>query len=55
MLKKWLSMIKAKKRQILSLVGTLKNVTNIVWSGRAFVLRMYSTAAKLYSRLDRAF
>jgi len=36
-----------RKRQILSLVGTLHHATKLVRSGRAFVARMYSTAAKL--------
>ena len=37
----------ARKREILSLVGTLQHATTVIRSGRAFVARMYSTAAKL--------
>ena len=43
----WLPRKKATKRQILSLVGTLQHATKVVRPGRAFVARMYSTAAKL--------
>ena len=43
----WLPRRKARKRQILSLVGTLDHATKVVRPGRAFVARIYSTAAKL--------
>ena len=45
-LKTWLPRKKAK-REILSLVGTLHHATKVVRPGRAFVSRMYSTAARL--------
>ena len=35
------------KREILSLVGQLQHATKVVWYGRTFVARMYSTAAKV--------
>ena len=43
----WLDRKNAKKREILSLVGSLQHATKVVCHGRAFVSRMYSTAAKL--------
>ena len=51
---------KARKKQILSLVGTLQHATKVVRPGRAFLSRMYSTAAKLremyfITRLNKAF
>ena len=60
LLKTWLPRKKARKRQILSLVGTLQHATKVVRPGRAFVSRMYSTAAKLgkmyfITRLNKAF
>ena len=60
LLETWLPRKKARKRQILSLVGTLQHATKVVWPGRAFVSRMYSTAAKLakmyfITRLNKAF
>ena len=56
----WLLRKKARKRQILSLVGTLQHATKVVRPGRAFVSRMYSTAAKLHemhfiARLNTSF
>ena len=56
----WLPKKKATKRQILSLVGTLHHATKVVRPGRAFVARMYSTAAKLrkmhfITRLNKSF
>ena len=56
----WLLKRKATKRQIVSLVGTLHHATKVVRPGRAFVARMYSTAAKLrkmhfISRLNISF
>ena len=43
----WLHRKTATKRDILSLVGLLQHATKVVRSGRTFVARMYSTAAKL--------
>ena len=43
----WVSRTSATKREILSLVGSLQHATKIVHCGRAFVSRMYRTAAKL--------
>jgi len=37
----------AKKQEILSLVGSLQHATKVVRCGRAFISRMYGTAAKL--------
>ena len=56
----WLRKRKARKREILSLVGLLQHATKIVRSGRTFVSRMYATAAKLkkmhyFTRLNRDF
>ena len=56
----WLHKRKARKRDILSLVGLLQHATKIVRSGRTFVSRMYATAAKLkkmhyFTRLNRDF
>ena len=56
----WPPKKKATKRQILSLVGTLHHATKVVRPGRAFVARMYSTAAKLrkmhfITRLNKSF
>jgi len=50
----------ATKRQILSLVGLLQHATKVVRCGRAFVVCMYSTAAKVkqlgyYTRLSHDF
>ena len=39
--------VSSTKREILSLVGTLQHATKVVWPGRTFISRMYSTAAKL--------
>ena len=60
LLKTWLPKKKARKRQILSLVGTLQHATKVVRPGRAFFARMYSTAARLekmyfITRLNKAF
>lgn len=57
---RWLHKKKATKRHILSLVVLLQHATKVVWSGRTFVARMYSTAGKLkemyfYTRLNRDF
>ena len=43
----WVGRTSARKQEILSLVGSLQHVTKIVRCGRAFVSRMYRTAAKL--------
>ena len=43
----WLHRKTATKRDILYLVGLLQHATKVVRSGRIFVARMYSTAAKL--------
>ena len=56
----WLPRRKARKREILSLVGTLQHATKVVRPGRSFVSRMYATAAKLremhyITRLNKAF
>lgn len=56
----WLGRRKAKKRQILSLVGLLQHATKVVKPGRTFVARMYKAAAKLkqphhVTRLTRDF
>ena len=56
----WLHKKKATKRQILSLVGLLKYACKVVWSRRTFVVRMYSTAAKVkkltyFSCLNKSF
>ena len=60
LLKTWLPRKKVRKKQILSLVGTLQHATKVVRPGRAFLSRMYSTAAKLremyfITRLNKAF
>ena len=47
LLRTWLPKRKATKLQFLSLVGTLHHVTKVVCSGRAFVTRIYSTAARM--------
>jgi len=44
----WIPRKKARKRQTFSLVGSLHHATKVVRPGRAFVARMYSTAAKLH-------
>ena len=56
----WLPRKTATKRDILSLVGLLQHATKVVRSGRTFVARMYSTAAKLreltfFTRLNQDF
>ena len=56
----WLPRKKARKREILSLVGTLQHATKVVQPGRTFVSRMYASAAKLceihyITRLNKAF
>ena len=43
----WLGRQKAKKREILSLVGLLQHATKVVKPGRTFIARMYKAAAKL--------
>ena len=60
LLQTWIPRKKASKREILSLVGTLQHATKVIRPGRAFVARMYSTAAKLrkmhfITRLNVAF
>ena len=42
----WLNKRDLKKRAILSLVGLLQHATKVVKSGRTFVSRMYTTAAR---------
>ena len=59
-LSSWLHRKIATKREILSLVGLLQHATKVVRSGRTFVARMYSTAAKLreltfFTRLNKDF
>ena len=56
----WVGRKDAKKREILSLVGSLQHATKVVHCGRAFVSRMYATAAKLremhfHTRLNAEF
>jgi len=56
----WVDRTDAKKREILSLVGSLQHATKVVRCGRAFVSRMYATAAKLrelhfHTRLNMEF
>jgi len=56
----WLPRQKAKKRQILSLVGILYHTTKVIHPGRTFVACMYSTVAKLHkmhfvARLNKSF
>ena len=56
----WLHKRKARKREILSLVGLLQHTTKIVRGGRTFVSRMYAAAEKLkrmyyFTRLKRDF
>ena len=43
----WINRTDARKREILSLVGSLQHATKVVRYGRAFVSRMYATAPKL--------
>ena len=43
----WIYRTDAKKQEILSLVGSLQHATKVVRCRRAFVSRMYTTAAKL--------
>ena len=43
----WINHTDARKREILSLVGSLQHATKLVRHRRAFVSRMYATAAKL--------
>ena len=43
----WKFRKKATKWEILSLIGVLQHATRIVQPGRAFLSRMYATAAKL--------
>ena len=43
----WINRTDARKREILSLVGSLQHATKVVRYGRAFVSRMYAAAAKL--------
>jgi len=50
----------AKKVEILSLVGSLQHATKEVKCGKAFVMRIYATAAKLrelhfHTRLNMEF
>ena len=56
----WVGRTRAQKREILSLVGSLQHATKVVRCGRAFVSRMYATAAKLrelhfHTKLNVAF
>ena len=56
----WLEKKKATKREILSLVGLLQHATKVVKSGRTFLSRMYSRAARLrelhyYTKLTKDF
>ena len=56
----WQGKKKATKRQILSLVGSLHHAAKVVYYGRAFVSRMYATAAKVkeldyFTRLNMDF
>jgi len=48
----WFPKKKARKRQILSLVGTLQHATKVVRSGRMFVARMLLSLARCISRPD---
>ena len=43
----WVSRTDARKCKILSLVGSLQHATKVIHCGKAFVSRMYATAAKL--------
>ena len=57
---KWLDCNHARKHEILSLVGSLQHATKVVRCGRAFVSRMYATAAKVkemhfHTRLNLEF
>ena len=56
----WLKKRKAKKREILSLVGSLQHASKVVRPGRTFTARMYSTAARVkqlhhFTRLNQVF
>ena len=56
----WVVRTDARKQEILSLVGSLQHTTKVVRYGRAFVSRMYATAAKLknlhyHTRLNLEF
>ena len=56
----WIGYTNATKREILSLVGSLQHAAKVVRCGRAFVSRMYVTAAKVrelhfYTRLNVEF
>ena len=56
----WINRTDARKRETLSLVGSLQHATKVVRYERAFVSRMYATAAKLkelhfHIRLDVEF
>ena len=56
----WIDRMEAKKHEILSLVGSLQHATKVVHCNRAFVSRMYTTAAKVkelhyYTRLYTEF
>jgi len=59
-LSNWLGKKKARKRDVLSLVGLLQHATKVVRCGRTFVGRMYAAAAKVrrlhfFLRLNREF
>ena len=43
----WINRADARKREILTLVGSLQHAIKVVRYGRAFVSRMYATAPKL--------
>ena len=56
----WITHKKAKKREILSIVGSLQHAAKVVRWGRAFLSRMYATAAKpkeihYFTKLDVQF
>ena len=60
MVSDWLEKRSAKKRDILSLVGTLQHASKVVKPGRTFVARLYATAAKVaelefFTRLNSGF
>ena len=56
----WVGRTDSRKREIFSLVRSLQHATKVVRCGRAFVARMYATAAKLrelhfHTRLNMEF
>ena len=57
---RWITRRKAKKREILSIVGSLQHAAKVVRWGRAFLSRMYATVAKpkemhYFTKLDVQF